>query len=268
MIGTSAAVLEAAGYRIWGLFEISYWGIPAKIITLIMVYFLANRVLLKGFPFKEPDAAAAAEAKELPNKFTFKMGLTAAILVATLLGFIINNPKVPPNVCATLGALACLFTGCLTPKEMYKAVNWDIIMLIGGMSAFARGLETSGVGKVIADTILGFTGVGASPILIIFIILITTGIITQFMSDNAAVALMGPIAITLAVAQGVNVHAYMMAALIGSMLCHLSIMATPSAAFALGLGGYNNKYLLKNALLFELPINLLVSMVMIPLVYL
>jgi di/tricarboxylate transporter len=268
MIATTAGILEAAGYRIWGFFEIAYWGIPAKLITLVLIYFFANRFLLKGYPFKEPDAAAAAETKDLPETFTFKMGLTAAFLIATLVGFVINNPKFPPTICATLGALACLFSGCLTPKEMYKAVNWDIVILIGGMSAFARGLETSGIGKVIADAILGLTGVGASPLLIIFILLITTGIVTQFMSDNAAVALMAPIAITLAVSQGVPVHAYVMAALIGCQLCHLSIMATPSAAFAIGLGGYNNKYLLKNALIFELPINLLVGMVMIPLVYL
>jgi di/tricarboxylate transporter len=268
MIATSAGILEAAGYRIWGYFEIAWWGIPAKLLTMVLIYFLANRFLLKGYPFKEPDAAAAAETKDLPEKFTFKMGLTAAILVITLIGFIINNPKFPPNVCATLGALACLFTGCLTPKEMYKAVNWDIVILIGGMSAFARGIEASGFSKVIADSILGLTGANVSPILIIFILLVVTGLITQFMSDNGAVALMAPIAITLAVTQGVNVHAYVMATLIGSMLCHMSIMASPSMAFTQQLGGYDNKFFLKFGGVFELPVNLLVGMIMIPLVYL
>jgi di/tricarboxylate transporter len=268
MIATTAGILEAAGYRIWGYFEIAWWGVPAKIITLVLIYFFANRFLLKGYAFKEPDAAAAAESKDLPDKFTFKMGLTAAILGATLIGFIINNPKFPPNVCAALGALACLFTGCLTPKEMYKAVNWDIVILIGGMSAFARGIEVSGLSKVIADSILGLTGADVSPVLMIFILLMVTGIITQFMSDNGAAALMAPIAITLAVAQGVNVHAYVFAVLLGCMLCHMSIMASPSLAFTQQLGGYDNKFFLKFGGVFELVPNLIVAMIMIPLVYL
>jgi di/tricarboxylate transporter len=268
MIATSAGILEAAGYRIWGYFEIAWWGFPAKILTLVIIYFFANRFLLKGYPFKEPDAAAASESKELPEQFTFKMGLTAAILIATLIGFIINSPQFPPNVCATLGALACLFSGCLTPKEMYKAVNWDIVILIGGMSAFARGIDVSGFSKVIANNILALTGADVSPVLMVFIILMVTGIITQFMSDNGAVALMSPIAITLAVAQGVNVHAYVYAALIGCSLCHMSIMSSPSLAFTQQLGGYDNKFFLKLGGVIELPVNLLVGLIMISIVYL
>jgi di/tricarboxylate transporter len=268
MIATTAAILEASGYRIWGYFEIAYWGVPAKIIVLILVYFFANKFVLKGYPFKEPDAAAAAETKDLPEKFTFRMGVVAVILLATLTGFVINNPKFTPAICATMGALACLFTGSLTPKQMYTAISWDIVLLIGGMSAFARGVEVSGFGKLIADSILGFTGASASPMLIVFILIMVTGLLTQFMSDNGAAALMAPIAITLAVSQGVNVHAYVFATLIGSMLCHLSLMASPSLAFTQQLGGYDNKYFLKYGLIFELPVNLIVSMVMISIVYL
>jgi len=268
MVATTAAILEASGYRIWSYFEISWWGIPAKIIVVVLVVLFANKFVLKGYPYKEPDAAAVAESDSLPEKFNLKMGLVALILAATIVGFVVNNPKLPPAVCATIGALACLFTGSLTPKQMYTAVNWDIILLIGGMSAFARGVEASGFSQVIANGIMGLTGPSVSPILMIFIILVVSGLIGQFMSDNGVAALMAPIAISLAVAQGVNVHAYVFAALIGSMLCHLSIMASPSLAFIQKLGGYDNKYFLKYGLIFELPVNLAVAMVMIPLVYL
>ncbi|MCL2006677.1 MAG: SLC13 family permease [Treponema sp.] len=268
MIGTTAAILEANGYRIWNFFEIAYYGLPSKLITVVLIYFFANKFLLKGYKFKEPDAAAAAGTKDLPEKFTFKMGVVAFILVGTLLGFVINNPAFPPHVGAVLGGLACLFTGTLTPKQMYTSISWDVVMLIGGMSAFARGFEASGMSRVIADSIMFLTGANPSPILMIFIILITTSLISQFMSDNGAAALMAPIAITLAVAQGVNVHAYVFAALAGSFLCHLSIMASPSMAFTQQLGGYDNKYFLKYGGVFELVPNLIAAMIIIPLIYL
>jgi di/tricarboxylate transporter len=152
---------------------------------------------------------------------------------------------------------------------MYQAVNWDIVILIGGMSAFSRGIETSGFGKLIADSILNVTGPQVSPIVILLILFIVTVFITQFMSDNGAVALMAPIAIMLAKAQGLaSPHGYVMACLIGCMGAHFSIMASPSLAFIQGLGGYSNKYFVKQAACIELPVNLLIAMIMIPLVYL
>jgi len=269
MIATTAAILEASGYRIWSYFEIAYFGVPSTIIFVSALFLFGNRFILKGYKFKEPDAAAAAETKELPDKFTLRMGIVAFILAATLAGFIINNPRFTPPICAVMGALACLFTGSLTPKQMYTAINWDIIMLIGGMSAFARGIDVSGFGKLIANSILGFTGAEASPLLICFIILIVTGLITQFMSDNAAAALMAPIAITLAVSQGgTHVHAYVFAALVGSTLCHLSIISSPSLAFVQQLGGYDNKYFLKFGSMLELPANLIGALLVLIFVYL
>ena len=268
MIATTAAILEASGYRIWGFFEIAYFGIPSRIIFFILLYFLGNRYIIKGYAFKEPDAAVAAESKELPDKFTSRMAVVAVILALTLVSFIINHPKFPPPICAMLGGLACLFAGSLTVKQMYLAINWDTILLIGGMSAFARGVEASGFGKLIASTILNFTGANASPLLMAFVILIVTGVITQFMSDNATAALMTPIAITLAVTQGVNVHAYVFMALVGSTLCHLSIMSSPSMAFTQNLGGYDNKYFLKFGGLLELPTNLIAAMLVVYFIYL
>ena len=269
MIPATAAILEASGYRIWGFFEIAYWGIPSKILFFILVYFLADRFILKGYPFKEPDnVAAVAEPNDLPEKFTLKMGVVAFILIAVIAGFIINNPTLTPAICAIMGALACLFTGILTPKQMYVAINWDTIILIGGMTAFSQGIGLSGLSKLIAESILRLTGMNSSPILIIFIILIVSSLVSQFMSDTAASTLMAPIAITLAVAQGVNVHAYVSAALFGSMLCHLTILSTPSFAFCQQLGGYDNKFFLKYGLLLELPANLIAAIIVILIVYL
>jgi di/tricarboxylate transporter len=266
MVIITAAILESSGYRMFSFFEIAWYGLPRILLALPAVYFLGRRVLPKTMVM--PDADLAGKAGELPGKFTLKMGLVAAFLGLTIAGMIINSPRVPLAACAVLGGLACLLTNCITPKQMFTAINWNTIILIGSMSAVAKGIELSGIGALIGQSILSLTGSGASPVLIIFVIIIVTGFITQFMSDSGTIALMTPIAISLAAAQGIEPYAYAIAVLVGSALCHLSILASPSLAFVMNMGGYKPGFLPKWGLVVEFLPSLIAAMIMIPLIWL
>lgn len=269
MIGASAGILEASGYRMWSFFEIAWYGIPRAIILAVLIYFLMNRFVINGLPFKAPDEGALKTEERQADKLTPKMIITLVILVLTISGFIISPSWLPIHMCAALGALACLITGCITPKQMfYSAINWETIILIGGMSTFAKGMQASGFGQLLADSILGIVGENASPVLVIFVLMVVTCIITQFMSDNATVGITAPIAIMLATAQGIEPYAYVMACLVGCSAAHFSVMASPSMAFTVGIGGYKPSTIAKYAALIELPSSLLAGMIMIPLIWL
>ncbi len=267
MIGASAAVLEASGYDIWSFFEIAWFGVPRMIIVLIVLYFFANKVIPQD-TYIMPDAEIAAAADSLPKKLTPKMILSGTIMLLTMIGLVAEIPVLPVHVVSTLGALACLFTGCLTPKQMYTAISWDVVILIGGMSAFASGMGASGFGQLIADSILLVTGANSPPIVMVLVLMLTTGFITQFMSDNAAVAIMAPIAIMIAVSSGIEPYGYVMACLIGSALCHLSIMASPVLAFTMDIGGYKPSFFVKWGLIVELIPALIAGLIVIQLVWL
>jgi di/tricarboxylate transporter len=266
MVIISAAILESSGYRMLSFFEIAWYGLPRILLALPAVYFLGRRVLPKTMVM--PDTDLSGKGEELPDKFSVKMGMVATFLGLTIAGMIINSPRVPLAVCAVLGGLACLITNCITPKQMFTAINWNTIVLIGSMSAVAKGIELSGIGALIGQSILSLTGPGASPILIIFVILIVTGLITQFMSDSGTIALMTPIAISLATAQGIEPYAYAIAVLVGSAICHLSILASPSLAFAMNMGGYKPSFFPKWGLAVEFLPSLIAAMIMIPLIWL
>jgi di/tricarboxylate transporter len=266
MVIISAAILESAGYRMYSFFEISWYGIPRILLALPAVYFLGRKVLPNTMVM--PDVSAAEKAGDMPDKFTPKMGMVSAFLLLTIVGMIINHPKAPLAVCAVLGGLACLITNCITPKQMFTAINWNTIILIGSMATVAKGIELSGMGTLIGQSILSLTGPGASPILVIFVILIVTGLITQFMADSGTIALMTPIAISLAVAQGIEPYAYAIAVLVGSAICHLSILASPSLAFVMNMGGYKPSFFPKWGLAVEFLPSLIAAMLMIPLIWL
>ena len=267
-IAASASILESSGFKMWGYFEVAWFGIPRAILTCVLAFFFLNRFIVPKDKFVRPDAELFKSDAKIPEKMDLKMTIVLVDLLIALVLFVLEVPGLPIHVVATLAALGVLFTGCITPKQMYKAVSWDVIILIGGMSAFAKGMQASGFGELIAKSILNIVGNNANPILMIFVIMVTTGLIKQFMSDTATCVLMTPIAISIAVMQGVEPYAYAMAALVGSTLAHLTVMSSPSIAFFLQLGGLPNNYLLKYGSMIELPANLIAGMIMIPLIWL
>ena len=269
MIGTSAGVLEAAGFRPWSFFEIAWYGLPRFLLTIPLLIFFMNKYVIRDCKFKAPDEDIAKKSDELANKLTPKMILTFVILVLTITGFVATPTWLPIHLCAALGGFAVLLFGCITPKQaLYGAVSWETIFLIGGMGVFARGMQSSGFGQLIADSILNITGASASPILLVFILMMVTAVITQFMSDNAAVGMTAPIGIMLAMTQGIEPYAYVMACLVGCSAGHLSVMASPSLAFSMNIGGYEPKHFFRFATYIEFPAAISAGMIMIPLIWL
>ena len=247
MCSTTAALLVESGYESWNFFDPTTVGLPKAIISFVLLLLFMNKILPDTFV--KPDAAEAAKASDLPEKLTGKMILSGVILVATVVGMVIDSPACPMYMCAVIGGLASVLTGCLNQKQMFANINWSTVFMIGGMTAVAKGVEASGLGDVIADGILSLVGTSTSPFVIMLILFLVTGFITQFMSNNAAVALMTPIGIAIAQSIGIEPYGFVMACLFGSGMGCLTPMATPILSFVMEGGHYTPKDIFKWGLL-------------------
>lgn len=266
MCGATSAILEEAGFRGWSFFEPAWIGFPMALASTLVIYFLGDKLLPKTMVM--PDSAQAEKADRIATQFTGKMGISAAILTLTIIGMVVNADFLPMYMCAALGAAASVLTGCLNQKQMFQSISWSTIFMIGGMTAVAKGVEASGLGTVIADGIMGMVGDNASPVLLVGIIYLVTGLITQFMSNNAAASIMAPIGIALAANLGIEPYAFVMAALGGSLIAMLTPIATPSMAFAMEGGKYTPKEVFKWGLCTALIPNVIIAFIIIPLVWL
>ncbi|MEA5012215.1 MAG: SLC13 family permease [Angelakisella sp.] len=266
MCGATSAILQEAGFNGWSFFEPAWMGLPIAIVGTAIIYFFYNKLLPNKMVM--PSAAEAEKAHNIPTQFSSKMAISAVILVSTIIGMVVNNPIMPMYMCAALGGALSVVTGCLNQKQMFSSISWSTIFMIGGMTAVAKGVEASGLGEVIATSIMGVVGDNASPVLMVAVILIVTGIITQFMSNNAAASLMAPIGISLAATMGVEPYAFVAAALAGSLLAMLTPIATPTMAFAMEGGEYDPKTVFKWGLFTQLIPNTIICIVIISLVWL
>jgi di/tricarboxylate transporter len=98
-------------------------------------------------------------------------------------------------------------------------------------------MEVTGTARFIADILLGAAG-GWGPMAVLAGIYILSALITQPMSNAAAVVLMVPIAIDAAVSLGANLEPFVLATVIGASTSFLTPVGHKANVLVFGPGGY------------------------------
>ncbi len=158
----------------------------------------------------------SAESVPPRNKALVASAIFAAIVVLSATGI---SPMV---VNAVTGALLMILFGCLTLQQAARAFDRQIFLLVGASIAMATALQATGGAQLIAEGIVGLGG-GASASVMIVLLFIGVSLLTNVLSNNAAVALFIPIGISMAHQIGAPPEAFA-AAVIYSANCSF---ATP-----------------------------------------
>ena len=143
-----------------------------------------------------------------------------------------------PITMAFMGAvLAYIFTGILPVREIYRRIDWPIIVLLGAMIPVSNALQTTGSTQLIADAMVSMT-----QNLPVWFILAMVMVVTMTLSDvinNAATALiMAPIAVEIAITMGISIDPLLMCVAVGASSAFLTPIGHQCNALILGPGGY------------------------------
>ena len=138
---------------------------------------------------------------------------------------------------ALLGALLMVFTRCLTLRQAYLAVDWRIVILIGGTLALGTAMEKTGTANAIADSLVAWSGALGPMALIAVLYLLTMGM-TEIMSNNAAAALLTPIAISIAHQGGWDPRPFAFCVAFAASCSFLTPIGYQTNTMVYGPGGY------------------------------
>ncbi len=158
---------------------------------------------------------------------------------------------VPVSAAFLLAVLAAFAFGSLTMDEAYRAVDWRLIVLIGGMTAMGLAMESTGAAAWLADQIVHWV-LPAGLTAVMVALAVTTVLLTQPLSNAAAALLMIPVAI--AVAQGMNVEPRSLAVLV-TLAASLSFITPLEPACLLVYGP--GRYKFRDFIVAGLPLTLL-----------
>jgi di/tricarboxylate transporter len=154
-----------------------------------------------------PNVIITSELSELyVRKDRAIFAVVMVIMVVVLAAFSI----VPIMIAALLGAVGMVLGRCLTIEETYKAIDWKIIFLLGGILPLGLALEQNGAALWIADT-LNRVSISFEPVMILAIFYIITAMLTETMSNNAAAAILAPIAISVGLSMNIDPRPFLVA---------------------------------------------------------
>ena len=135
------------------------------------------------------------------------------------------------------GAVLMVLGGCLSMEEAYQSIEWKTVFLVAGMLPLGTAMEVTGTARFVSDILLGAAG-GWGPVAVLAGIYILSALITQPMSNAAAVVLMVPIAIDAAVSLGANIEPFVLATVIGASTSFLTPVGHKANVLVFGPGGY------------------------------
>jgi di/tricarboxylate transporter len=139
-------------------------------------------------------------------------------------------------VAVLLGGLLVFLTGCVSPEQAYRDVEWRALVLIAAMLALGKAMDSTGTAAYLADLIVGWTtGLGPRWILSGFFAL--TVVLTQPMSNQAAAAVVFPVATQTAEHLGFDPRAFAIVIALAASCSYMTPLE-PSCLMVYGPGRY------------------------------
>lgn len=134
----------------------------------------------------------------------------------------------PIMTLAIIAAVVVVACGCVTSEEAYSSVQWSLLILIFAMLAIGSALQSTGAVALIADQLAWWVA-PFGPLFMLSVVYLLTSLMTETMSNNAAVIILTPIAAGLALTLGYDPRPFVVA-----------VMFAGSASFATPIGYQTN----------------------------
>ena len=143
----------------------------------------------------------------------------------------------PIVVAALVGVLVMIGTGCVRPNEMYRAVDWSVIVLLAGVIPLGMAMERSGGATYLAYT-FAQAALGLPPFAILLLFYLFTALLTEVISNNASVVLMIPVAVETGQLTGIAPLSLVFAVLFAASCALLTPVGYQTNLMVYGPGGY------------------------------
>lgn len=137
---------------------------------------------------------------------------------------------------AMLAAGLMVLTRCITGPIARRSVDWQVLLTIAAAMGLGKAVESTGAASHLAGVFIGW--VGSNPVVVLAVIYGMTMVFTEIMSNNAAAALMFPIAMSSAGALGASYMPFVMAIMIAASCGFATPIGYQTNLMVYGPGGY------------------------------
>lgn len=134
-----------------------------------------------------------------------------------------------------LAAGALIGTKCISFEDAGKSIDYSVLVVIACAFSLGEAVEYVGLADLISDSIIGFV---YTPIFALVMVYLTTALLTELMTNNAAAIIMLPIAITISEKLGVDYQAFAVVVMIAASASFITPTGYQTNLMVMGPGGY------------------------------
>ncbi len=217
----------------WMKYGMPFVPLMGVVIGAYMYIRLKSKFLVKDI---NPSEVVKAEVAKMP-KFAGKEAMMSVILVCLVIAWIILGEHYGlggPTLYAVVAMFLCRIVGW---DDIQDGVAFDVVGLYAAACAMGVGLQFTGGALWLANTFVALLpeSISHGDGLVIGVSLLT-GVMTNFMSDGATVAALGPIVLPMATLADVSVWKIGLACAFSSSFANFLVVGTPNNAIAFGMG--------------------------------
>ncbi len=146
-------------------------------------------------------------------------------------------------------------------SQVYEAIEWPVIVLLGSMIPLGAALEASGGTQLIARAVVDWTS-GLPVIAVLAILMIVTMTLSDVLNNVATALIAAPIGVDVAQRLGANPDAFLMAVAVAASCAFLTPIGHKNNTIIMGPGGYK----FGDYWRMGLPLEILVVIVGVPMI--
>ena len=197
-------------------------------------------LLLEGDPERLPPVIGALGCLPLAERGLQiqrqRLGLLAVgIFVAAVAAASFGLVSLPAAFAAAVVLMVVI--NIVPVREIYDAVDWPVIVLLGAMIPVGGALEASGATALVANGLVDISA-GLPAWAILTLVLVVTMTLSDIMNNAATAVVMAPISIGIAERLSVNSDSFLMAVAVGASCAFLTPIGHQNNTLILGPGGY------------------------------
>lgn len=182
---------------------------------------------------QEAGVIALDGTERLPRS---RHALAAVSIMAAVIALAASH-TLPMVIAALAGLAAMMLAGALRWHDIGDAISSKVVLIIVASLALGRGLVETGVIDGIGGGFAQLTR-GLEPATIMMLLMLLFGVLTNFVSNNAAGVLGTPIAVALAQQLGLDPRPFVLAVLFGCNLCFATPMGYQTNLLVMSAAGY------------------------------
>ncbi|MFB0516923.1 MAG: SLC13 family permease [Candidatus Neomarinimicrobiota bacterium] len=163
------------------------------------------------------------------------------VVILPLLMILVSTGVVDILRGAVLAVVLLLLVRAVNMQEVYRSVDWSVLFLIAAFVPVGYAMIETGTARFIATGLVSLANLfppDLVPYMALSLIYLTTSLLTELVSNNAAAILLAPVGISIATSLGVDPRPFLMAIAFAASASFMTPVGYQTNMMVYGPGGY------------------------------